>query len=53
MEKVENLISEAQRRHFPQEAFEQTLSDVLDGLSQTDENLAGLAAPTPPPEAGD
>ena len=51
VEKVENLLSEAQRRHFPQDAFEQTLSDVLDGLHQTDENLAGLAAP-PPPESG-
>ena len=48
MEKVENLLSEAQRRHFPQEVFEQTLSDVLDGLHQTDENLAGLADPAPP-----
>ena len=53
VEKVENLLSEAQRRHFPPEAFEQSLSAALDGLHQTDQNLAGLAAPTPPPESGD
>jgi hypothetical protein len=47
MEKVENLLSEAQRRQFPQEAFEQSLIEALAGLHQTDENLAGLAAPTP------
>ena len=52
MERIENLLSEAQRRHFPQEAFEQSLSQALDGLHQTDENLAGLAEP-PPPESGD
>ena len=53
IEKVENLLSEAQRRHFPREAFEQSLSDTLDGLHQTGENLAGLAAPAPSPEPGD
>ena len=48
MEKVENLLSEAQRRHFPQEVFEVSLSQALDELRQTDENLAELADPTPP-----
>lgn len=52
VEKVENLLSEAQRRHFPQEAFEVSLVEALAGLHQTDDNLAGLAAP-PPPEPGE
>ena len=52
MEKVKNLLSEAQRRQFPRDAFEQSLSDALAALRQTGENLAGLAATTPP-ESGD
>ena len=53
MDKIENLLSEAQRRHFPREAFELSLSQALDSLHQTGENLAELAAPTPSPEPGD
>ena len=53
VEKVENLISEAQRRHFPPEAFEASLAAALEDLHQADENLAGLATPSPTPEAGD
>ena len=53
VEKVENLLSEAQRRHFPPEAFEQSLGEALTGLHQADENLAGLATPSPTPESGD
>jgi len=49
VEKVENLLSEAQRRHFPPEAFEQSLVEALAGLHQAGENLDGLTAPTPPP----
>ena len=52
-EKVENLLSEAQRRHFPPEAFEQSLIDALAGLHQAHENLGGLGNPTPTPESGD
>ena len=53
VEKVENLLSEAQRRHFPPEAFEQSLGEALTGLHRADENLAGLATPSPTPETGD
>ena len=53
-EKVENLLSEAQRRHFPPETFEQSLTEALAGLHQAGENLDGLVTPTPPPaESGD
>lgn len=52
VQKIENLLSEAQRRQFPRETFEQTLSEALDELHQTDENLAELAAP-PPSQSGD
>lgn len=53
VEKVENLLSEAQRRQFPRMSFELSLNEALTGLHQTDENLAGLAAPTPTGEPGD
>ena len=52
-EKVENLLSEAQRRHFPPEAFEQSLLEALTSLRQTGENLDGLVNPTPSAEPGD
>jgi hypothetical protein len=48
IQKVENLLAEAQRRQFPRATFEQSLSDALAALHQTDENLAELVATTPP-----
>ena len=48
IQKVENLLAEAQRRQFPRATFDQSLSDALAALHLTDENLAELVATLPP-----